>query len=73
MILELSHVWLAIAGIATFYVSRAFYRLYFHPLSGIPGPKLTAITRLYEFYYDVICDGKFLFQIEKMHQQYGRR
>ncbi|OOF93013.1 hypothetical protein ASPCADRAFT_173692 [Aspergillus carbonarius ITEM 5010] len=71
MILELSHVWLAIAGIATIYVSRAFYRLYFHPLSGIPGPKLTAITRLYEFYYDVICDGKFLFQIEKMHQQYG--
>ncbi|PWY94063.1 benzoate 4-monooxygenase cytochrome P450 [Aspergillus sclerotioniger CBS 115572] len=71
MILELTHVGLALAGIATFYVSRTFYRLYFHPLSGIPGPKLTAITRLYEFYYDVICNGKFLFQIEKMHQQYG--
>ncbi|RAK96671.1 cytochrome P450 [Aspergillus ibericus CBS 121593] len=71
MALELSHVWLALAGIATFYISRTFYRLYFHPLSKIPGPKLTAITRLYEFYYDVICDGKFLFQIEKMHQQYG--
>ncbi|PYI03028.1 benzoate 4-monooxygenase cytochrome P450 [Aspergillus sclerotiicarbonarius CBS 121057] len=69
--LELSHVWLALAGVAAFYVSRTFYRLYLHPLSGIPGPKLTAITRLYEFYYDVICNGRFLFQIEKMHQQYG--
>jgi hypothetical protein len=51
---------------------KTIYRFYFHPLSKIPGPRLTAATHLYEFYYDVILGGKFLFQIEKMHQTYGR-
>ncbi|PYH94159.1 benzoate 4-monooxygenase cytochrome P450 [Aspergillus ellipticus CBS 707.79] len=50
---------------------RSIYRLYFHPLSKIPGPKLTAITHLYEFYHDVIRRGKFLWEIERMHQRYG--
>lgn len=73
MALDTSHIWLALVGIASFYVLRSIYRLYFHPLSGIPGPKLAAVTHLYEFYYDVIIHGRFLFQIEKMHQQYGRQ
>ncbi|KAJ5675330.1 hypothetical protein N7462_008227 [Penicillium macrosclerotiorum] len=47
------------------------YRLYFHPLRHIPGPKLAAATHLYEFYYDVILGGKFILQMEKMHQRYG--
>ncbi|PYH87680.1 benzoate 4-monooxygenase cytochrome P450 [Aspergillus ellipticus CBS 707.79] len=68
---ESPRLWLALAGIVTYYVSRTIYRLYFHPLSKIPGPKITVITGLYEFYYDVICGGRFLFQTEKMHQQYG--
>ncbi|PYH72891.1 cytochrome P450 [Aspergillus vadensis CBS 113365] len=71
MALDISQIWLALVSIVSFYVLRSIYRLYFHPLSGIPGPKLTAVTHLYEFYYDVICHGRFLFQIEKMHQQYG--
>lgn len=62
---------LVLGGISIYLFLRSIYRLYFHPLSKIPGPKLTAITHLYEFYYDVICGGKFLFQMEKMHEQYG--
>ncbi|KAI9372980.1 cytochrome P450 [Aspergillus egyptiacus] len=69
--LSYSHLWLALGGIGFYLLLRSIYRLYFHPLSKIPGPKLTAITHGYEFYYDVICGGRFLFQIEKMHQQYG--
>jgi hypothetical protein len=49
----------------------AIYRLYFHPLSRFPGPKLAAITSWYEFYYDVILDGNFYFQRKKLHEIYG--
>lgn len=51
---------------------RAVFRLFFHPLSSIPGPKLAAVTGLYDFYYDCILGGKFVFKIEELHKQYGR-
>ncbi|PKY05004.1 benzoate 4-monooxygenase cytochrome P450 [Aspergillus campestris IBT 28561] len=50
---------------------RTIYRLYFHPLAGIPGPKLTAATHLVEFYHNVVRRGMFIWEIEKMHKQYG--
>lgn len=43
----------------------------FHPLSPIPGPKLAAATYLPEFYYDVICVGKYTTKIREMHEKYG--
>ena len=48
------------------------YRLFFHPLSKIPGPKLAAISRIYDFYYDCILGGKFVFKIEELHKEYGK-
>ncbi|KAI9928681.1 hypothetical protein ASPWEDRAFT_180261 [Aspergillus wentii DTO 134E9] len=50
---------------------RTIYRLYLHPLSKFPGPRLTAITHLYEFYYDAVKGGKFMWEVERMHEQYG--
>jgi hypothetical protein len=47
------------------------YRLYLSPLSEFPGPKLAALSNWYEFYYDVVLHGKFTFQIQKLHQQFG--
>lgn len=47
------------------------YRLYFYPLSKIPGPKLAAFTGWYETYYDVYKMGKFVFEIKRMHEKYG--
>ncbi|KAL7957986.1 putative cytochrome P450 [Trichoderma compactum] len=47
------------------------YRLYFSPLAKFPGPKLAAISKWYEFYYDVILRGQFTFQIQRMHKKYG--
>lgn len=46
-------------------------RLYFHPLAHIPGPKLAALTWWYEFYFDIIQPGKYVFKIQELHKQYG--
>ncbi|KAJ3499440.1 hypothetical protein NLG97_g337 [Lecanicillium saksenae] len=47
------------------------YRTQFHPLAKFPGPKLAGATYLYEFWFDVICWGRYTHQIEKLHQLYG--
>lgn len=52
-------------------VVLGIYRLYFSPLSKFPGPKLAIATGWYEFYHDVVQQGRYLWEIEKMHEQYG--
>jgi hypothetical protein len=52
-------------------VAGAIRRLYFHPLAHIPGPKLAALTWWYEFYFDVIQQGRYVFKIQELHKQYG--
>ncbi|KAJ5716743.1 hypothetical protein N7488_002389 [Penicillium malachiteum] len=43
--------------------ARSVYRLYFHPLKHIPGPKLAA--------FDVIKGGKFIWETDRLHKIYG--
>lgn len=47
------------------------YRLYIHPLSAFPGPKLAAVTSWYEAYYEIVLKGQYSPQISKLHDQYG--
>jgi hypothetical protein len=47
------------------------YRLYFHPLAKVPGPRLAAITWLYQTYYSFVGGSRFYLQIEKLHEIYG--
>ncbi|KAL9614041.1 MAG: hypothetical protein Q9167_001456 [Letrouitia subvulpina] len=47
------------------------YRLQLHPLAKFPGPKLAAITSLYEMYFDCFLGGKFSKKIDEMHAKYG--
>lgn len=50
----------------------AIYRLYLSPIAKFPGPKLAALTFWYELYHDVIRPGKYIWEIAKMHEQYGK-
>lgn len=47
------------------------YRLYIHPLSRFPGPRLAAVTGLYEIYFSAWGASSFDNEIAKMHQHYG--
>ncbi|GAB1740061.1 hypothetical protein NU219Hw_g4981t1 [Hortaea werneckii] len=47
------------------------FRLLFHPLARVPGPKIAAITGWYEFYWDCPKSGQYVFRIRDMHRRYG--
>jgi hypothetical protein len=62
---------LIFGGILAFIVIKSIHRLYFHPLSKFPGPKLAAVSGAYEFYYNVIKRGTFIWKLERLHEIYG--
>ena len=53
-------------------IGLAIYRLYFHPLAKFPGRKTAAVTTWYEFYYEFRYGGKYIYEIEKMHKEFGK-
>ncbi|KAK4222217.1 cytochrome P450 [Podospora fimiseda] len=46
-------------------------RVFLHPLSHIPGSKISALTLWYEFYFDIVKKGSFIWKIQEMHKEYG--
>ena len=62
-----------VTTIILYYLTVALYRLYLHPLARFPGPKLAAVTRWYEGYYDLYQSGQYTFKIAELHKQYGKR
>lgn len=62
----LAGLWLA------YRLSRALYNISpLHPLSRFPGPKLAAVTILYEFWFDMILGGRYTMEVKRMHEIYG--
>ncbi|KAK4156107.1 cytochrome P450 [Chaetomidium leptoderma] len=70
---------LFLVGVAVTFVlfciaSVVVYRLYSHPLAGIPGPKLAAATGWYETYFELFHNGlggQYTFHIKELHAKYG--
>ncbi|KAF6758368.1 cytochrome P450 [Ephemerocybe angulata] len=60
---------LTLLSLATYFIAS---RLYFHPLSHVPGPPLAALTGYYVTYYDLVKDGHILKHLEQLHEKYGR-
>ncbi|KAH7379585.1 cytochrome P450 [Pyrenochaeta sp. MPI-SDFR-AT-0127] len=50
-------------------IVRSIYRIYFHPLSHIPGPLLAKVTSLWLHYHAYVGDEASV--IHLLHQQYG--
>jgi hypothetical protein len=48
------------------------YRLVFHPLAQIPGPRLAAASYLYQTYFCFVGGSRFYQQIERLHKKYGK-
>ena len=66
--------YLALGSAAIFLIYAlitVIHRLYFSPLADFPGPKIAALTGWYEFYFDIVKRGKYIYEIEKMHHKYG--
>ncbi|KHN97091.1 trichodiene oxygenase [Metarhizium album ARSEF 1941] len=63
--------WSGLAACTWLYVCRCLYNLYLHPLSRFPGPRLAVLGAFYEFWFDVVQDGQFLWEIGRMHDRYG--
>ncbi|SPQ25754.1 5cb44c17-3a3f-4ee3-b57f-18f095ecc721 [Thermothielavioides terrestris] len=59
------------AALVVYLAAIAVYRLYLSPIAKFPGPKLAALSNWYEFYYDVVRQGEFTWQIQKLHKRYG--
>ncbi|KAI1497820.1 cytochrome P450 [Biscogniauxia marginata] len=51
----------------------SIYRLFFHPLRNVPGPRLAALTQWVETYYECFKSpgGQFMWEYRKWHEQYG--
>ncbi len=62
---------IAATTIIAYISALGIYRLFLHPLAKFPGPRLGALTCWYERYFDLVRDGDFPFQIEKLHKKYG--
>ncbi|PGH17714.1 hypothetical protein AJ80_04722 [Polytolypa hystricis UAMH7299] len=64
----------AIAAVVTwvsYLISLAVYRLWLSPLVQFPGPKLAALTRWYEAYYEIGQQGRYSFKLKDLHDKYG--
>jgi hypothetical protein len=62
---------LATLSLSVWTIYGVIYRLYLSPIAKFPGPKLAALTLWYEFYYNIVLNGQYVFEIKKMHEKYG--
>ncbi|CAH0020670.1 unnamed protein product [Clonostachys rhizophaga] len=63
--------WIGLGATTIYLTYCAIWRLYLSPIAHIPGPKLAALTHLYEMYYNNWLGGKYIWKIQELHDQYG--
>ncbi|KAF5867749.1 putative benzoate 4-monooxygenase cytochrome p450 protein [Botrytis fragariae] len=53
-----------------YFIGLAIYRLWFHPLSKIPGPRLMAMIDIINQWRTNV-DGTFIHEVSQLHKQFG--
>ncbi len=61
----------AVLSFVAYLVGLAVHRLHLSPIAKFPGPKLAALSKWYEFYYDVVLRGQYSNHITELHKIYG--
>ncbi|KAI1320329.1 cytochrome P450 [Xylariaceae sp. FL0255] len=69
--MELTYIAAALVAAVGYVAYCAIWRLYFSPIAHFPGPKLAALTSLYDMYYNIWLGGKYIWRIRDMHEKYG--
>ncbi|KAF9885032.1 hypothetical protein FE257_000763 [Aspergillus nanangensis] len=64
-----STIWVAV--VIVMYMVLLLSRIFRSPIWRIPGPKVTAFTRIYEFYYNALKANTYSYRILALHQSYG--
>ncbi|KAL4864218.1 hypothetical protein BDV12DRAFT_205862 [Aspergillus spectabilis] len=67
----MNYLWAGLAALIAYVIYGAIWRLYLSPIAHFPGPRLAALTSLYEAYYNNWLGGKYLYKIQEMHDRYG--
>ncbi|KAJ9601988.1 hypothetical protein H2200_013547 [Cladophialophora chaetospira] len=67
----LSYPALALAGLFSFLILRALYRVTLHPLAKFPGPKLAALSSAYQAWFDLRPGKSYIFEFPGLHEKYG--
>ncbi|KAL5360631.1 cytochrome P450 [Aspergillus floccosus] len=67
----MDYIWAGLAALIAYTIYGAIWRLYLSPIAHFPGPRLAALTHLYEIYYNNWLGGKYLWKIQEMHDKYG--
>jgi hypothetical protein len=68
-----SVIWLVAAGLVIYVVYCMLHNLVWHPLASFPGPRVAAVTSLYRAYIELVAKSSFVYQLEKLHTQYGKQ
>lgn len=67
-----SSLGLGFAAVVSFIIVRAIYRLTLHPLARFPGPKLAAVSSLYQAWFDLRPETSYIFRFPELHERYGK-
>jgi len=60
-----------LGSLVAYILVTIIYRVHIHPLSKFPGPRLAALTGLYEVFLTTWGTGSFEEEINRMHEEYG--
>jgi cytochrome P450 len=64
-------VFLLSVFVGIYLIATTICRLFCSPIAHFPGPELTGVGFLPQFYYNIIKQGRYMFKFQEWHEKYG--